>query len=129
MITVEDYLTTHGKHPERMAWVSQAVERNAQVTVSRVNGLYLVCGFSRRVSGGFRDMLSNKRIKNASPYSRHQTGEAADLEDFDGKLKAWASKNADSLIPLGLWCEPFHLTPSWLHVQTTPVPSGLRIAP
>jgi hypothetical protein len=127
VITLEDYLTTHGKHRDRLRWVSPAVEENAEITVSRVNGLFLVCGFSRRVSGGFRDMMTNKATKGASPFSRHQTGEAADLEDFDCKLKALAIKNSNALANLGLWCEPLHMTPTWLHVQTTAVPSGLRV--
>lgn len=129
MITVDDYLTKHGKHRDRLQWVSPAIMANAELLVSKVNGLFLVCGFSRRVSGGFRDMLTNEATRGAHPHSKHQTGQAVDLDDWDGKLKAWASKNADALMNLGLWCEPLHMTPTWLHVQTTPVPGGLRVSP
>lgn len=129
MITVEDYFTTHGKHPDRIEWVSLAVEKNADVLVQRINALLLLSGYSRRLSGGFRDVDSNRKLKNASPYSRHLTGQAGDIEDFDGHLKDWAARHVDALTGFGLWCEPFHLTPSWLHVQTTPVPSGQRVSP
>jgi hypothetical protein len=127
MITLDDYLTTSGKHRDRLQWVSPAVQANAEVTVTRVNALFLACGFSRKVSGGFRDMLTNKATRGADAYSRHQTGEACDLEDWDGRLKEWARKNADALANIGLWCEPLHMTPTWLHVQTTPVPGGQRV--
>ena len=129
MITLDDYISTHGKHRERGRWVSPAVEENAEALVSRINAMFLVWGFSRRLSGGFRDVDTNRKLRNASPYSRHITGQAADIEDHDGSLKAWALKHQDAIANVGLWCEPLHMTPTWLHVQTTPVPSGLRVSP
>jgi hypothetical protein len=128
VITAGDILTTSGRHPERLAWVSPAVEANAGVLAAKVDALLLLFGESRKVTGGFRDMLTNRRLKNASPYSRHQTGEAVDLEDTMGRLKAWAKTHPEAFEQVGLWCEPFHLTPTWLHVQSTPVPSGLRVS-
>lgn len=129
MITAGDILTTSGRHPERLAWVSPAVEANAGILAAKVDALLVMFGESRKVTSGFRDMLSNKALKNASPYSRHQTGEAADLEDTMGRLKAWCLAHPDALQVVGLWCEPAHLTPTWLHVQSTPVPGGARITP
>lgn len=131
MITADDILTTSGRHPERAAWVSPAVEANAAVLAAKVDALLTIFGESRKVVSGFRDMLSNRalRKRGADPYSRHQTGEAADLEDTMGRLKAWCLAHPDALQTVGLWCEPAHLTPTWLHVQSVPVPSGARITP
>lgn len=129
MITAEDILTTCGKHPERMDWVSPAVEQNAKTLATRVSALLLLFGFNRKLTSGFRDVASNRKLKNASPFSKHLTGEAADIDDLSGSLKAWVLKNPDAVANVGLWCEPLHMTPTWLHVQMVPVPSGQRVAP
>lgn len=126
MITLEDYLTTSGRHPERLRWVSPAVEQNAKELVRRVNALLTLFGQSRKISGGFRDMLSNKSTPGASPFSRHQTGEAGDLEDTDGTFDAWCLVHTEELEKLGLWAEPLHMTIGWTHLQTVAIPSGLR---
>jgi hypothetical protein len=51
-------------------------------------------------------------------------GMAADIIDKDGSLKRWAVANKDVFAQLLLWCEPLHLTPSWLHVQTVANPQN-----
>ncbi len=126
MITLDDYLTTSGRHPERMRWVSPAVEQNAEELIRRVNALLTLFGQSRKVSGGFRDMLSNKSTPGASPFSRHQTGEAVDLQDATGDLDKWCLAHPESLEKFGLWAEPSSMTVGWTHLQTVAVPSGLR---
>lgn len=129
MLTAEDVLTTCGKHPERLDWVSPAIERNAKVLATRISALLLLFGAARKLTSGFRDVASNRKLKNASPYSKHLTAEAGDIDDLNGALKAWVLKNPDALSNVGLWCEPLHMTPTWLHVQTTPVPGGQRVSP
>lgn len=129
MITPEDVLTSSGRHPERLPWVSPAVEQNAAVTARCVSALLLLFGQSRRLTSGFRDIDSNRKLKNASPWSKHLTGQAADIDDLHGDLKKWVAAHPDAVANCGLWCEPLHMTPTWLHVQTTPVPGGKRVAP
>jgi hypothetical protein len=132
VITTDDILTSSGKHGDRIDWVSPAVERNAELLATRVTALLLLFGQSRRINSGFRDPNTNNALAKkgrASPYSRHVTGEAADIEDMSGTLGKWALANPDALAHAGLWCEPLHMTPTWLHVQTVPVPGGKRIAP
>lgn len=126
MITAEDILTTCGEHPERMEWVSPAVEKNAVVTAARVTALLVAFGHSRKLNSGFRDLESNKEAGGAD-YSRHMYGMAADIEDDDGALKKWVWRNANQITAIGLWCEPLSMTPTWLHVQTVPTPSGVRV--
>lgn len=127
MITTEDILTTSGKHPERMSWVSPAVEANAGILAARIDALLMLFGESRDLTSGFRDMLSNKALKNASPYSRHQTGEAADIEDTMGRLGKWLLAHPEALVQTGLWAEHPEATGTWAHVQSVQSPSGQRI--
>ncbi len=128
MITVDDYLSTHGRHMDRLDWVSPAVERNAKILVRNVNALLLTIGFSgARISGGFRDMLSNRKIPGASPFSRHMTGEAVDIADLHGEIGQWVTAHSDVLVGCGLWAEDPDHTKIWVHLQSTPPPSGNRI--
>lgn len=127
MITTEDVLTTCGRHPERMRWVSPAIEQNAAETAKRVSALLLLFGESRKLTSGFRDPETNRKTKGAAPTSRHLTGQAADIEDTDGGLKKWAAAHQDALEHCNLWCEPLHMTGTWLHVQTVPGPGGERV--
>lgn len=126
MVTAEDVLTSSGRHPERMDWVSPAVQQNALETAKRVSALLLLFGANRILTSGFRDPDSNKRLSNAAPYSRHMYGQAVDIEDTNGALKDFVIAHADALANCGLWDEPHHLTPTWLHVQTVPLAGGSR---
>lgn len=127
MITVEDVLTSCGKYPERLRWVSPAIEQNAAETAKRVSALLLLFGESRTLTSGFRDPATNARTPGAAKHSRHLTGQAADIEDMRGDLKKWCAAHPDALANCGLWCEPLHMTPTWLHVQTVPGPGGQRV--
>lgn len=122
MITTDDILTTCGEHPDRVEWVSPAVEKNAAITASRVTALLTAFGQSRTLDSGFRDLETNKNTPGAADYSRHMYGMAADIEDADGKLKAFVRNNPRAVQDAGLWCEPLAKTPAWLHVQIVPIP-------
>lgn len=52
---------------------------------------------------------------------------AADIVDTDGSLKRWLLANSNALAQAGLWCEPFKITPTWVHVQTVVNPQGKRL--
>lgn len=126
MITASDVLTTCGKHNERLRWVSDAVQENAIETARKVSAMMLMFGSSRTLTSGFRDPESNKSA-NGAPHSRHMYGQAADIEDGNGDLKRWAKNNRNAFDSIGLWCEPLHMTPTWLHVQTVPTPNKERV--
>ena len=53
-----------------------------------------------------------------APNSAHLTGEAADIADGDGALKAWMTE--DMLAIYGLWAEDYSYTRTWMHVQIRP---------
>ncbi len=61
-----------------------------------------------------------------APHSRHLTGQAADIADPDGKLKAFLRAHPEVLEGAGLWCEHWDATPTWWHGQTVAPHSGLR---
>lgn len=126
MLTTDDILTTCGKYPERMHWVSPAIRANAAVTAARVSALLVLFGESRPLTSGFRDPESNQQAGGAV-RSKHMLGQAADIEDADGKLKAFVKDNPDAVCDAGLWCEPLSMTSTWLHVQTVPNPQGKRV--
>lgn len=99
-------------------------------------------GELRGINSGYRSMEHHLAIyaqKNAdrakqglSPLvipmaSKHLIGAAVDLEDRDGKFKAWVLKNIGVLEELGIYCERFSDCPTWLHVQILSPKSGNRI--
>lgn len=127
MITVDDILTSSGRHSARLEWVSPKVASNANDLVARINKLMLLAGVKRTITSGFRDVDSNRKLSNASPYSRHLTGQAADIEDAGGTLGQWALTHEAELAQCGLYLEHPLATKTWVHVQSTPPPSGKRI--
>lgn len=127
MITADDVLTTCGRHPERLRWVSPAITDNAIETARRVSMLLILFGESRKLTSGFRDPETNRKTPGAAPQSRHLTGEAADIDDSNGTLKKWVLEHQKSIEQCGLWCEPLHMTPTWLHVQTAKTPNTERV--
>lgn len=58
--------------------------------------------------------------------SLHLRGCAVDIADHDGKIKAWVKLNESILETVGLWCEDFSATPTWVHFQSLPPASGKR---
>jgi hypothetical protein len=87
------------------------------------------------VDSGFRTMDEHLRIYaekgitdiNHIPMrSHHLTGEAADIGDPAKLLQKWCISNLKTLESIGLWCESFMSTPTWVHFQTKPPASGKR---
>lgn len=137
-ISIDEYLMGRVKLTE----LSAEIIGNVNTIVPRVNDILEKFCEERKVSSGFRTMKDHKRIyeeKNAKRKaqglpelpvpmsSRHLIGAAVDIEDADGKLKAWVAKNIEILKDIGLWCEHFDSTPTWVHFQCLPPSSGKRI--
>lgn len=49
--------------------------------------------------------------------SAHITGKAVDIAD-DGSLQKWLLSNVEKLEKLGLYCEDFSATKTWVHIQS-----------
>lgn len=66
------------------------------------------------------------RVNPAAPRSKHLTGQAADIADADGKLKAWLLAYPEHMESIGLWAEDASHTKGWVHLQSCPPASGKR---
>lgn len=63
--------------------------------------------------GGFRLPDSKTGAKN----SKHKLACAVDVYDPARILAQWCVKNKDKLFEIGLFCEDFRWTPTWVHLQ------------
>lgn len=76
--------------------------------------------------------INAKRVKQGLPElnipmsSKHLIGQAADIYDPKGELKQWCLANVSKLEEIGVWCEDFASTKTWVHFQTRPPKSGNR---
>jgi hypothetical protein len=135
-ISMQDYL---GK--VKMEELTPEQVSNLNTLIPKVNQLLEKFGSFRMVTSGLRTMedhlriyenINAKRKATGLPQlkvpmsSRHLICAAVDLEDRDGKLKAWIKKNESILEELDLYCEAFEHTPNWVHVQCLAPKSGKR---
>lgn len=123
-LTVADYLKGRIKFLE----LTPAIQRNTLILLNNVNALLTKFGELRTVNSGFRTPEYNTPthgIPNPKAGSAHLSGEAIDLEDHDGQLKAFCTE--DILKEFGLYLEHPSATPTWCHLQTRPPKSGKRI--
>lgn len=101
--------------------------RNLNTIVPAANALLEKFGEYRKVTSGYRSQEDQMRINPSAPKSKHLLCAAVDLEDKDGKLKAWCMANLKVLSLIGLWMESPKSTPTWVHVQCIPPKSGNRV--
>lgn len=99
---------------------------NAGVLLDRLNQIRTAYAKPMIVTSGLRTQVDQMRINPKAPTSKHITFQACDISDSDGALKEWINKNITLLEHVGLWCEAFSSTPTWVHFQTVPPKSGKR---
>lgn len=136
MITMTQYwMGRDAKYPSEL---SSEIRANAEELVGKVNALLLMAegagvepGTSVRgdaIASGWRPAAVNDKTSNAAASSKHLTGEAVDLADTRPRaLARWCLQNPDALEQLGLYMEDPRWTPSWVHLQSRPPRSGLRV--
>ena len=109
--------------------LTDAIQRNAIITVGRANELLERANLKSisEVVSGWRPTGINSITANAAQSSRHLTGEAIDIADPDRTLATWIADNLDVLREVGLWCEDFRWTPTWVHLQVVPPKSGKTV--
>jgi hypothetical protein len=120
-ISVEEFLMNRAK----MSDLPDDIVRNLNTIVPKANELLEKFGEYRAVTSGYRRPEDNARVAVPKMRSAHLTCEAVDLEDKDGRLKAFVTP--ELLTELDLYMEDGAYTPSWLHVQTRPPKSKKRV--
>lgn len=108
---------------------------NLTILLKKVNQIRQTYGKSMTVTSGYRSLEDHLRIyrqkgitdKSKIPMkSNHLSGRAVDFADANGELKKWVLANVSLLESIGLWCEDFSATPTWVHFQINPPASGNR---
>lgn len=111
------------------------VQVNLLELCKRMNTVRAAYGKPMTVTSGLRTIAEHLAIYKAKGItdqakipmkSKHLSGEAVDIADAKGVLKAWCLANVAVLEAAGLWCEDFSATPTWLHFQCVPPKSGKR---
>lgn len=130
IITLEQYITSNGQHPELLAdsGYTQEIRDNAGKLLDRVNAFLHELGILSVVTNsGWRSPTINAGIPNAAKGSKHLKALAIDLRDKDGELRKIILNNLQIAKNYGLYFEDMRWTPTWLHIQIVPPASGKRI--
>ena len=124
MITLQGYWK--GRDVSHAEELTDEINRNAKVTVDRVNELLARAGHSDidHVNSGWRPQGVNDATRNSAANSRHLSAQAVDIGDADRALAHWCVDHLDDLREIGLWMEDPRWTPDWVHLQITPPRSG-----
>jgi hypothetical protein len=117
------------------------IQHNIENLVTKVN-MALVMYYNQNtipintiVDSGLRTMEEHLRIYVAKGItdqskipmkSHHLFGEAVDISDPFKDLQSWCLAHIKSLEEIGLWCESFISTLTWVHFQIKPPLSGKR---
>lgn len=135
MISIEDYL--QGK--TTLDKLSDEIVGNINTLIPKVNDLLEKFGEHRDVNSGLRTLEYHLKIYESINKSRkakklpelkvpmasnHLKGAAVDLEDADGRLYLFCTKNIPLLERLCLYCEVRQ--GGWLHIQIFAPRSGNR---
>lgn len=110
--------------------IGDAVKNNLFELCTKINIIRKAYGQPLTVTSGLRSIALQQKLiatgKSTATKSKHLYGQAADIADTGGELKAWILRNIEMLETAGLWCEDFSKTLSWVHFQTRPPRSGAR---
>jgi len=103
------------------------IEMNLFTLWSRINIVRTAWGRPMIVTSGLRSEEQQQDLiaqgLSTATKSKHLLGEAVDILDIDGSLKAWCKLNGSNiLVRSRLWCEDG--TNGWVHFQTQCPSSG-----
>jgi hypothetical protein len=132
-LTLEQYAGPYLAHPdfttERRANATHMIECvNAVIGMAEADGIvfetnpHTGCLISGDGNGGFRP----QSCRIGAPDSAHKQGQGIDIRDTAGRHFArWCLQNVARLKAAGICAiENPRWTPTWVHLQTRPVPSG-----
>lgn len=128
MISVNDILTSSGHWNERPVEYPPTDEMvtSATALASAVNAVLIAFGQDRTVNSGYRPAPINVAA-GGMRGDAHETCQAVDLDDKPRDLARWCLDNVATLVELGLYMEDPRWTPTWVHLQLRPVPSGHHV--
>ena len=113
-------------HGHKSEDISAQVGINLSELLVKLNKVRSAYGKPMIITSGFRTPEEQHRVNPKATKSKHLTGQAADVLDRGGELKAWINSNLVVIEQAGLWMEDFVFTPSWVHFQSVPPASGKR---
>jgi hypothetical protein len=106
------------------------IDKNLALLLERMNELRAIWGKPMIVTSGLRSEEQQieliKAGKSTARVSKHLSGNACDIKDFDGNLGKWCLENETVLKTIGLWCEHPSASLGWVHFQIIPPMSGKR---
>jgi|SRR5579859_2510870 len=110
--------------------LTSEIAANLEELAVRLNKAQAAYGKQFIVTSGLRSNAQQQALivsgKSDAQHSKHLTGQAADIYDPDGELKAWILLNLPTVEEIGFWFEAFASTPNWVHFQIVPPGSGER---
>jgi len=110
---------------------TREIDDNLSTLLYRINLVRTAYAEPMIVTSGLRSQAQQDGLiaagKTNAPKSKHLMGEAVDILDKDGKLRAWVKDNIQLMETIGLWMEAFESTPTWVHFQIVAPNSGNRI--
>lgn len=111
--------------------LTSEMEFSLSVLLQRVNKLRIRWGKPMVVTSGYRPGHYNRNTPGAALKSKHTTCQAVDIHDPNQTLAMWLLNQPQVLDELGLYMEHPEdtrtLGTAWVHLQTVPPASGLRI--
>jgi hypothetical protein len=132
-LTLEQYAGPYLAHadftPKRRSNAAHLIECvNAVIAMAEADGIvfennpHTGCLISGDGNGGFRPQSCHI----GAPDSAHKQGQGIDIRDIAGRAFArWCLINEARLQAAGIFAiENPRWTPTWVHLQTRPVPSG-----
>jgi hypothetical protein len=122
-LTAQDLITSDGKYPKRIAFITPTLQQNAERFTPKALALLEHYGVRLPINSGFRDPEANRKA-GGSATSSHCECRAIDFSDKDGKFAAWCLKNTGLLAALKLYIEDPAFTKGWVHVTDRAPRSG-----
>lgn len=107
----------HGR--DKQFPLTPEMEVNLENLVKAVTPIRIAWGKPMVISSGYRPASINASVGGAK-LSAHQTCQAVDIVDKDGKLAEWLLNNLTLLEDNGIFMEDPRFTNGWVHLQTRP---------
>ena len=127
IITMDQLLNGHHLNPAYIHEYDAEVKKNLNELLTKLNSLLQALNITNvKVTSGWRPQAYNLKIGGAR-RSRHIIGQAVDLSDRDGKIKAKIMANLHELKKRGMSMEDGRYTPTWCHLQFPPPRSGRTV--